>query len=178
MIDSIGVCTEDMEPVEYRRHARSTTTGDELIDYTPLRAISKSKQSLTMEVFDLSDESEASNDWLHDALRILGAIEKLPKNWDSSGAETPNPTAIQNCQLVLTSLAKAKLIPSFIEPSTDDAVCIGFWAGNRYADFECFNDGDILAMTHDRGTSDPIIWNVQSHQLADATHKLQSFLGK
>ena len=121
--------------------------------------------------------------WIHPAIGFrtplsLAAIENLPENWDSNGAEPPNQVAIQNCQFILTHLVKAELKPSLIEPSTDDAVCIGFWSGSRYADVECFNDGEILAMTHDRGYSEPEIWEIQAMELPHTINKIRRFLEK
>ncbi len=172
-----GVCTQEVGDVEERTQSGITTSPWLEINERGIWNIPKAKRTPTVDVFDI-DASDTCNDWLQDALRALATIENLPDNWDSNDAESPNQTAIQNCQLVLTQLVKANLKPSLIEPSTDDGIAVGFWAENRYADIECLNDGEILAMTHDRGVAEPEIWEIHATKMSETIKKIKKFLEK
>ncbi len=180
MIDYAAVCTQEVEYIKDEIRPLDTTGQD---DAPPDFGFNRKRLKGAALPIDISStidvhRLDSSSDWLQDALRTLAAIEKLPDNWDSNGAEAPNQVAIQNSGLVLTQLDKDNLKPSLIEPSTDDAVCIGFWSGSRYADVECFNDGEILAMTHDRGYSEPEIWEMQAMELPHTINKIRRFLEK
>jgi hypothetical protein len=97
--------------------------------------------------------------WLVGTLHRLHDVARLPDNWNSYGAVAPNATALANAQNFLHELSELDFEPSRIDPSAENGVCISFRAGNRYADIECFNSGDVLAVTSD-GSGQPQIWEI------------------
>lgn len=97
--------------------------------------------------------------WLVGSLHRLHDLAALPDNWNSYGAIAPNPKALAQAQNVLQQLSDLDFEPSRIDPSAENGVCLSFRAGNRYADIECFNSGDVLAVTSD-GSGQPQIWEI------------------
>ena len=179
MSDSVAVCTlDDTQMADEMRPADiSIFYDDDLLDSFETKkplTTTHADASSTLDVHSL----DASSDWFQDALRALEAMKDLPEDWDASGAEPPNEIAIRNSRMILAELDKANVKPSFVEPSTDDAVCIGFWAGNRYADIECFNNGEILAMIHERGNSEPEIWDYDPKYYTPTMERIQRFLNE
>ncbi len=80
----------------------------------------------------------------------LKRLEELKSKWDGYSAEKPNNLAISKARNILNTLRELDISPRAILPSAEGGVAICFTEGNRYADIECFNDGDILI-----GLSDP-----------------------
>lgn len=99
--------------------------------------------------------------WLVGSLHRLHDLASLPDNWNSYGAVAPNPSALAQAQNVLQQLSDLDFEPSRIDPSAENGVCLSFRAGNRYADIECFNSGDVLAVTSD-GSGQPQIWEINA----------------
>ena len=93
----------------------------------------------------------------------LDQMRRVHNNWDSYGAPAPNRVAIQAAQRVLDALQHAGLKPDRIVPSAEGGVGIVFFRGDRYADFECFNDGGVLIGMSDR-TGNPIVREVRPDQ--------------
>lgn len=94
----------------------------------------------------------------------LNALSHLPSNWNSYGADTPNRGAIAAAESVLLHAYEIGLLPASVDPSAENGVVISFKRSARYADVECFNSGEILAVMHDRsriGANDPDVWTIQ-----------------
>ena len=123
----------------------------------------------TVQVTDL----DVASPWLMGELRKLSKMKLLPRQWESSGAEPPNDTAIALASDVLVTLADMDFRPDHLDPSTDEGVCISFRKGNRYADVECFNTGEILAVISEDG-GHPEIWEPSGIRKAAA--KINSFI--
>lgn len=113
--------------------------------------------------------------WLPAMLKTLSRMQSLSKYWESSGAEAPNKTALKNAQSVLEYLSSEDFQPSSIEPSTGEGVCISFRKGDRYADIECFNTGEILGMTK-VDFEEPSIWETDLSQLEDDVFTIRQFV--
>ncbi|MGA2905946.1 MAG: hypothetical protein ABSD98_19135 [Candidatus Korobacteraceae bacterium] len=108
---------------------------------------------------------------LHKRLRELAALQP---NWDDSGAEPPVEPAVSNASAFIDSFVDAGLIPDALTTSADGGVAICFVRSDRYADIECFNDGEVLAVRYS-STEDPKTWIVaQGPVAADATIQLLS----
>ena len=89
----------------------------------------------------------------------LESLKNLSPNWDSYGAEPPNPTAISRLESVLDLLTNVGLTPTKIVPSAEGGAAVCFINGAKYADIECFNNGTVLAvLSTGRGT--PEAWEV------------------
>lgn len=118
---------------------------------------------------------DSASGWLEDALRRVDRLRSMPLNWDAGGAASPNTRSIGQASEVIVQLARMNLRPAFIDPSTDEGVCVSFRSGNRYADIECFNSGDILAATSlDDGETE--VWNVPRHDLGETLRRIQRFI--
>lgn len=94
---------------------------------------------------------------------ILDELSKLPINWDSYGAEPPNSTALYWARIALNILDEMSFRPNHITPSVENGIGISFISDNKYADIECFNTGEILAVTSDRKEK-PNVWKVVNNQ--------------
>lgn len=109
----------------------------------------------------------------------LKELSNLPTNWDSYDAEPPNDTALNWTKEILNILSKIGFFPTRITPSVENGVAISFIGNGKYADIECFNDGDILAVTSD-GTGNPEVWEVEANTLGikSAIEKIRVFLNR
>ena len=107
----------------------------------------------------------------------LMQLAQLSKNWDSYGAEPPNKIALNWAKETLIILSELELFPIQIGPSVENGVGISFMFGKKYADIECFNEGDILAVTSDR-QGNPDVWEVEASTLGikSAIEKIRVFL--
>jgi hypothetical protein len=94
-----------------------------------------------------------------DLFNRLEKMRSLRDDWNSYGAEAPNPRAIFYAQEILSSLMHRNLLPDRVNPSAENGITFSFRRGERYADIECFNSGEILAVTTD-GNDEPEVWNV------------------
>jgi hypothetical protein len=113
---------------------------------------------------------------IDEALQSLPRLAQLPRNWDSYGADPPNETAIGLARDVLKAMSDADLKPSHVDPSAENGVCISFVQDTRYADIECFNSGEILAVTSS-GDGQPTVWQVPRSPLdiKSAVGTIQAF---
>ena len=116
-------------------------------------------------------------DWITECYRKLRELSSLSRNWDSYGAEAPNDIALNWTKEILNILSKMEFAPTRITPSVENGVGISFICDNKYADIECFNEGDILAITSD-GKGDPEVWEVEANSLGitSAIEKIRVFL--
>lgn len=99
--------------------------------------------------------------WLRNYGYKLEEMRHLPKNWNGYGSLPPNATAIKNTQDVLDNLYEINLTPVSVVPSAEDGITISFTKNNKHAILECYNDGDIMAMTYE-GENQPDIWQMGS----------------
>jgi hypothetical protein len=103
--------------------------------------------------------------WFIKYLRKLTEFSRLSQNWDSHDAEPPNAIAINHAKRILSILVRMNFPPSHVTPSVENGVGISFIRGNKYADIECFNTGEILAVTS-TGNGDPTVWEVENNSAA------------
>ena len=108
-------------------------------------------------------------------MNILDDLRTLKNNWDSYGAPKPNERSFVLAEQVLDVLRKASFLPDRIVPSGEGGVGIVFSRGRLYADFECFNDGELLIAMSDR-TGNPIVKPVALDGIADAITRIRNFL--
>lgn len=121
----------------------------------------------------------AVSSWLQDALEALARLAQLPHDWDSYGAEPPNEVALAHARVVLDVMSEADLKPSHLDASAENGVCLSFIHGSRYADIECFNSGEILAVTS-YGDGKPTVWEVSATpiEIKSAVARIQAYLGR
>lgn len=106
-----------------------------------------------------STSKSVRSDWFDAALGRLARLAELEDNWDSYGAPTPHPIAVESAKLILEVLADLQLRPAGIDPSAEGGVCISFVSPERYGDIECLNSGEILAATSTNGEQTKV-WTV------------------
>jgi hypothetical protein len=102
-------------------------------------------------------------------LSQLDSFRLLRTGWDSYDAEPPNEAAIANARRILQCLwSRPTSAPFRLVPSVEGGVGIVFsGGGKKYADMECFNDGEILAITSEG--SEPTVWTIGEE--ADSVRK-------
>src|ERR1019366_1170763 len=78
----------------------------------------------------------------------LCLLESLRSNWDSYGAPAPNETALGNATRILEHMTPFDLSAAKIMPSAEGGIGFCFVVGDRYADIEASNEGDILGVRY------------------------------
>jgi hypothetical protein len=112
-------------------------------------------------------------------LAKLDSFRELKQGWDSYDAEPPSEAALENARGILRHLwTRGDIIKVSLAPSVEGGVGIIFSGpGSKYADIECFNDGEILAITSEDG-AEPSVWPVhaEAESLRLAIDRISSFL--
>ena len=89
------------------------------------------------------------------------------------------PKALSIANIIIEQLQKDELSPAKIVDSAEGGVAFCFVAGNRYADIECLNSGEILGVTTNRRDR-PSVWEIQcnSSEIARATERIRAFINE
>jgi hypothetical protein len=104
-----------------------------------------------------------------EAERRLKQLTKLSADWDSYGSDPPSPTALALAGSITEAFINFGLIPDAITPSAEGGVAMCFIRDGKYADVECFNSGEVLAVRYS-SQDDPRAWTVPLNKVArDAT---------
>jgi len=107
--------------------------------------------------------------------RKLNEMKNLHENWDSYGAEPPNEMAIDNAEIVLQKLYSDHILPDRILPSAEGGVAVSFIRKGVYADFECFNEGEIyIGQSSEKGVDK--IEEISIDDLEKNIYELWSFI--
>jgi hypothetical protein len=124
-------------------------------------AVSYNYDHALKEALETRDRSQfwRSFELFEQAERQLRELANLRVNWDSYGAEVPNERARRAAESLITLLRSMGMPPTRVVPSSEGGVGICFVDEDRYADIECFNSGEILAVSY-RGTGEPNVWEV------------------
>jgi hypothetical protein len=93
------------------------------------------------------------------AERQLHELARRGPNWDSYGAEPPNDSAFSTDGKIVAMLRSMSVPPTRIVASSEGGVGICFVREDRYADFECFNTGEIVAVRY-TGKGEPYAWDI------------------
>ena len=99
----------------------------------------------------------------------------LQFDWNGYGSESPNEIAIEAAKEIVLTAPQLGMIPNKILPSAEGGVGICFYASDRYADIECLNTGEILAMKSD-GVNRPEIWELMPNQYKGALEEIREYL--
>ena len=78
----------------------------------------------------------------------LCSLALLRSNWDSYGAPSPNEIALDNAGRILEHMTPFDLSIARIVPSAEGGIGFCFVVGDRYADIEASNEGDILGVRY------------------------------
>lgn len=135
---------------------------------------SKPKNSIT--IYQNSRNELKCADWVAEFSEKLNEMSCLKANWDSYGAEPPNEVALDWARKTLEILSQKEFSPTQITPSVENGIGISFIHNNKYADIECFNEGEILAVISD-GQGDVKVWEVEISMLglSSAIDKIYAF---
>jgi len=118
--------------------------------------------------------SQTAAGWFSQAQESLERFRRLGPDWDSYGAEPPNAIAIYWAGRVLDVVRQAGFCPERVTPSAEGGVAVTFCKGQMYADLECFNDGQILAVFSDR-QHEPIVWEVNLDRLESSLERIREY---
>jgi hypothetical protein len=139
----------------------------------PATGLKEWTEHVTKRAYAVSAREQASQ------LAKLDSFRELQRGWDSYGAEPPSDAAINNARRILRVLWEYEGGSQIrLSPSVEGGVGIIFSSiGKKYADIECFNDGDILAVMSE-GTPEPLVWTVDSSEesFRSAIDKIIAFL--
>ncbi len=108
----------------------------------------------------------------------LKDMANIVPDWDSYGAQAPNAEARACAAEILILLQGRSLAPSTIVPSSEGGVAICFVDSGTYADIECLNTGEILAVTY-QGNDEPHVWDVgrKDEAIRSAIEKIRAHFG-
>jgi hypothetical protein len=93
-------------------------------------------------------------------------------------SEPPSSFALGRARAVLHQFETEDLEPTRVVASVEGGVGICFVQGDKYADIECFNAGEILGVVSNRRDR-PNIWKVEPSAVgfAEASARIRNFLG-
>jgi len=87
-------------------------------------------------------------------------LANLPSNWDSYGSDAPSSTAVHSAIAIASTFIRLGLIPDAVTPSPEGGIALCFVRNDRYADIECFNSGETLAVRYSVD-EDPKAWAIK-----------------
>ena len=99
-------------------------------------------------------------DRIHEARERLATAKTLQPNWDSYGAEPPNKRSRAVAVRILDVLQQKSIPPTRLVASAEGGIGIVFTDGDRYADIECLNSGEIMVAAYS-GQQVPEVWEVE-----------------
>jgi|GEM_PF-6689583 hypothetical protein len=110
---------------------------------------------------DCQEEDSLSQncDYFERHIFSLEFLRTLEDNWDSYDAEAPNKNAFDKAQKTIDYLQMVNFPPTKIVPSVEGGLSLLFVRGEKYAEIECDNDGDVICGLSDR-KNDPILWEI------------------
>ncbi len=145
----------------------------------PARQVSPQAHCLPVPPSDFADLKQElqTSDWR--VFQRLESFRSLRQGWDSYDAEPPGDVAIANARRILHVLWSGEAAPPLrqISPSVEGGVAVVFTGRDKkYADIECFNNGDILAITSD-GATEPSVWSItkEGGSIRSAIEKINVF---
>lgn len=150
---------ETTKAVNYRALPNDSWTGNRLLHHPHNQTEPKKQQDY---------------DWYARAVSKLEELSALPENWNGYEAHTPNQLAITRAKLFLDELKSQDLEPSRILASAANGVSFCFFRPKKYAEIECYNTGESVAIIKNTSNNWREIWEIQSIQ--SAVGKIQDFL--
>lgn len=147
--------------------------GEQLPDYSPLIGLSpsfwQSNEASTSQVYEkplrlMCGEIYRSAYWLTkarfaEARQRLKTTVTLECGWDTYGTEAPNDVARHLAGTILDALEADGLPPTRLLPSSEGGIAISFVEGDRRAEIEIYNSGEVAAATYS-ANSEPVVWEL------------------
>jgi hypothetical protein len=130
------------------------------------------------EFFRITRKIQAE-DWLPQMTERLSSIKSLNNGWDGYDAEPPTDIALRLCQMAIGLLHEMNFRPARIAPSVDGGIALCFFVGEKYADLECCNSGEIAAIIKDRVRGFRKTWDIDptQEQIKEALREIREFIG-
>lgn len=94
------------------------------------------------------------------------------------GAEPPSAAILAVARLILRQLETEALEPTRVVASAEGGVGLCFVDGDKYADIECLNSGEILGVVSNRRDR-PAVWKIEpdASGFANAAARIRAFIG-
>ncbi len=105
----------------------------------------------------------------------LTELDQLKPGWNTYDAEPPSARAMTTALKVLRILSSLDYLPDRVLPLADGGVAFAYNHGPLYANFECFNDGEITAGISNRSDRHEA-WDVNLGSVEDSAQRIRSFL--
>lgn len=104
-------------------------------------------------------------------------LKNLSSGWDSYDAAPPNSTALARARNVFALLLEINFEPTRITASVEGGIGFIFTRQDRYADIECLNSGNLVAVTY-INQAEPVVWSVKtdSSGIKETLEKIRAFL--
>lgn len=115
------------------------------------------------------------SEWCASAKCVLQQLAELTSGWDGYGAEPPVATSICKAKQIIEALGVLSLAPSNIVASVEGGVAITFRRKDKYADIECLNSGEVLAVTSD-GRNEPAVWEVEPGGVNQTLERIREYI--
>jgi hypothetical protein len=94
------------------------------------------------------------------------------------GTEPPSPAVLAVARLILRQLETEALEPTKVVASVEGGAGLCFVDGDKYADIECLNSGEILGVVSNRRDR-PAVWKIKPDAVgyAEAAARIRAFIG-
>lgn len=145
-----------LDQIHQRRHpatfweVRSSSTSTE--NYQFLKELRETAETSTFQQLEQRFQN------LADQLESLRAVDR---QWDGFGAIAPEERSIRVAARLLKELKGVGAQPVAIRPAAEGGVGICFTSGNKYAQIEVSNDGDIYGLIVPTA-GEPTFWEIGS----------------
>ena len=110
--------------------------------------------------------------WRQETLARLDSFGRLVPGWDSYQAPPPNARARFNAAAALDDLSSMDFPPHRVAPSVEGGIALSWRKGDRDANIEFFNTGEVLTEMRDVDGM-PIIEDVGSEDLRAALERIR-----
>jgi hypothetical protein len=126
---------------------------------------------------DLAAHLSQQGNWLISLNQIIEDCGTLKEGWDGDHAEIPGWLAVKHAKEIVCRCWTISFKPTKILPSVEGGIAISFESTGKYADMECFNTGDILAVVSDR-KNEPDVWKLDINSIENTLERIRGFLSK
>jgi hypothetical protein len=118
---------------------------------------------------------ESGHAWYSEGLQQIDFLKSIADDWHETGAAAPNREAAAVSKIVLRELSDRNFQPSRIDPSSAGGICISFEGNGRYADIECLNSGNIVALTME-SDDNPKVWGPTIRDISAVVADINGFI--
>lgn len=116
-----------------------------------------------------------ASSWLLVAKQTIDTLSTLDAGRNSYAADPPNASALYWARKILDILSNSGVAPAKIVPSAEGGVGICFIAKNKYADVECLNSGEIVAIKKDFSKGTREVWELDQDNVRAELMAISAF---